>query len=110
MPIHHTAAEKGNRHTTLQVFGESGSRNGALQALSPGNGSADIEMMAKCSGRSGNQTVPGLHVQLSLETDTQPARSALQFATLLISLLNSSLFLKACILFAASGAVIVMLM
>lgn len=103
------AAEK-HRHKTLQVFGESGSRNGALQALSLGNGSVDIEMMAKCRGRSGNQTVPGLHVQLSLETDTQPARSALQFATLLISLLNSSLFFKARILFTASGAVIVMLM
>lgn len=104
------AAEKRDRHETLRVFGESGSRSGALQALSPGNGRVDIGMMAKCNGRSGNQTVPRLHVQLSLETDTQPARSALQFATLLISLLNSSLFFKACILFTASGAVIVMLM
>lgn len=57
MPAHHMAAEKRNKHQTFQVFGESGSRNGALQALSPGNGSVDIEMMAKCSGRSGNQTV-----------------------------------------------------
>lgn len=74
MPVHHMAAEKRNKHKTLQVFGESGSRNGALQALSPGHGSVDIEMMAKCSGRSGNGTVPRLHVQLSFETDTQPAR------------------------------------
>lgn len=73
MPIHHTAAEKRIRVKILHVFEESGSRNGALQALSPGNGSIDIEMMAKCRGRSGNQTVPRLHVQLSLETDTQPA-------------------------------------
>lgn len=39
-------------------------------------------------------TVPRLHVQLPPKTDMQPTRWAFRFATLLISLLNSSMFFE----------------
>ena len=39
-------------------------------------------------------TAPRLHAQLPFETDVQPTRWSLQFAMLLISLLNSSIFFE----------------
>lgn len=49
------ASEKAQQKQNIPGFGANSSRNGALQALSPGNWIADVEMMAKCRGRSGNQ-------------------------------------------------------
>lgn len=49
------ALEKAQQKQNIAGFGAHSSGNRALQALSPGNRIADVDIMAKCRRRSGNQ-------------------------------------------------------